>query len=374
MGIIYLVQPQQLVGTNRYKIGCSKKNNLSRINSYLLGTKYICIMEVNNPIPLETNIKKHFKDNFKLIAGTEYFEGKIKDMLQSFQKLYWENYENDIKINDTNIKLIRTINDENKIENIVINENLIQKSVPIDNKCKVCDKVFKFASRLEKHMKNKKCSQGINPNIESIYACTTCKKIFSRKFSLIRHSKNDKCSQHNKNNETNIIIKKENYENIQVIFPIGNEYTIDINKDDVVKILNSDDPVLSLMLKLKLNNSNINIYSNNIKENIINYLVYDGNEISIINTTLKSFINIYYKNTLKHLNNFIRKFDKYKLKEYDENKDISKSIYQEVKAIIIDTLRKKYKEFITIFINNFKNDKDFKEYVINKYNNNMIKS
>ena len=199
MGIIYLVQPQQLVGTNRYKIGCSKKNNLSRINSYLLGTKYICIMEVNNPIPLETNIKKHFKDNFKLIAGTEYFEGKIKDMLQSFQKIYWENYENDIKINDNNIKLLTTINDENKIENIVINENLIQKSFTIDNKCKVCNKEFKYNSWLNQHMKNKKCSHGIKPNIMKQYSCNDCKRIFSHNKNLQRHINNNSCKYYKSN-------------------------------------------------------------------------------------------------------------------------------------------------------------------------------
>ncbi len=29
-GIIYLVQPTELIGTSRYKIGCSAKNDLER--------------------------------------------------------------------------------------------------------------------------------------------------------------------------------------------------------------------------------------------------------------------------------------------------------------------------------------------------------
>lgn len=33
MGIIYLIQPAELVGTNRYKIGCSKKDDLSRLTT-----------------------------------------------------------------------------------------------------------------------------------------------------------------------------------------------------------------------------------------------------------------------------------------------------------------------------------------------------
>lgn len=30
-GLIYLIQPKELIGTNRYKIGCSRKNDFKRI-------------------------------------------------------------------------------------------------------------------------------------------------------------------------------------------------------------------------------------------------------------------------------------------------------------------------------------------------------
>jgi hypothetical protein len=33
-GIIYLIQPEELLLTNRYKIGCSGKSNLSRLLGY----------------------------------------------------------------------------------------------------------------------------------------------------------------------------------------------------------------------------------------------------------------------------------------------------------------------------------------------------
>ena len=33
MGIIYLIQPKELIGTNRYKIGCSKKDDNSRLKN-----------------------------------------------------------------------------------------------------------------------------------------------------------------------------------------------------------------------------------------------------------------------------------------------------------------------------------------------------
>jgi hypothetical protein len=84
-GIIYLVQPAELVGTNRYKIGCSKKNDLSRCkNGYKHGTRYIHIMECAEPYNIERQLKRVFTDKFKLIAGREYFEGNESVMITEF--------------------------------------------------------------------------------------------------------------------------------------------------------------------------------------------------------------------------------------------------------------------------------------------------
>ena len=56
-GIIYLVQPSTLKGTNRYKIGASNDTSLERLKSY--------------------------GKQIKLIAGTEYFEGNEKEMIKT---------------------------------------------------------------------------------------------------------------------------------------------------------------------------------------------------------------------------------------------------------------------------------------------------
>ena len=87
-GIIYLIQPTELIGTHRYKIGSSKNTELDRIKKgYKKGTRYIVIMECNNPFVLEKQIKKLFNEKFKLIAGYEYFEGNEKNIKEEFQKL-----------------------------------------------------------------------------------------------------------------------------------------------------------------------------------------------------------------------------------------------------------------------------------------------
>ena len=97
-GIIYLIQPSELVGTNRYKIGMSKNPNLDRCKSYKLGSRYLCIMECTEPSILELNMKQEFKKIFSLIAGTEYFEGSEKLLLTKFIECTYKhiNKENEL--------------------------------------------------------------------------------------------------------------------------------------------------------------------------------------------------------------------------------------------------------------------------------------
>jgi hypothetical protein len=83
-GIVYLIQPQELVGTDRYKVGCSGKSDLKRIHSYKTGSRYICIMECVDPYNIEKKLIEKFNKHFKLIAGREYFEGDIEKMKKYF--------------------------------------------------------------------------------------------------------------------------------------------------------------------------------------------------------------------------------------------------------------------------------------------------
>jgi hypothetical protein len=102
-GIIYLVQPAELIGTNRYKIGCSENTELDRVKKgYKKGTRYILIMECDNPFVLEKQIKKIFNENFKLIAGYEYFEGEEEIMKEKFFKLKIEHDKNVALFNKNN--------------------------------------------------------------------------------------------------------------------------------------------------------------------------------------------------------------------------------------------------------------------------------
>lgn len=86
-GIVYLVQPEILLETDKYKIGLSKDNNLSRIKSYGKNTRIIIIRECENPYLIEKEIKKSFNSKFKLIKGEEWFEGDKTNMLKEFENI-----------------------------------------------------------------------------------------------------------------------------------------------------------------------------------------------------------------------------------------------------------------------------------------------
>ena len=103
IGGVYLVQPTELIGTNRYKIGCShKRSPEERINSgYHKGTKKILIFPSNNAKEVEKKIISSFDITFNKIAGNEYYEGDINLMVAEFTKIY--NYYNDFN-NNENIK------------------------------------------------------------------------------------------------------------------------------------------------------------------------------------------------------------------------------------------------------------------------------
>ena len=93
-GVIYLVQPAELVGTHRYKVGCSKKPNLDRCKKgYKKGTRFIAIMECKYPLVIESELKKAFNKKFELIAGREYYKGNESDMRDEFLKIAC-NFEN----------------------------------------------------------------------------------------------------------------------------------------------------------------------------------------------------------------------------------------------------------------------------------------
>ena len=86
MACIYLIQPKEYIGTGTCKIGMSRKNDLQRPKSYGIGTRFLCIMECQNPFRLEKKIIEKFNDSFQKIQGNEYFChcGEEDEMIKLF--------------------------------------------------------------------------------------------------------------------------------------------------------------------------------------------------------------------------------------------------------------------------------------------------
>lgn len=199
-GIVYLVQPSELVGTNRYKIGMSTKNSLQRCtNGYKKGSRFLHIVEHSNPQSTEKKLINIFKKNYKNIAGNEYFEGCENDMIIDFLKIVTGLYikrksPENITVTESentteNVTNNITENITNNITNIVsesVNNQIKIKNIDQDIGlkkfiCDTCKKVFNHKGHYNVHInKKKKCK---SPALK----CLNCDRSFSSKSNLNRH-------------------------------------------------------------------------------------------------------------------------------------------------------------------------------------------
>ena len=100
-GYCYLLQPDELLGTKRYKVGRSSGNaTLTRIkNGYKKNTEIFGVAACNNSVELEKKIIECFNEKFCLISGNEYFEGDIDTMKQCFFEMVSQNFDQTPAVN-----------------------------------------------------------------------------------------------------------------------------------------------------------------------------------------------------------------------------------------------------------------------------------
>jgi Zinc finger, C2H2 type len=215
-GIIYLVQPAELVGTNRYKVGHSKKPNLSRLNSgYRNGTRYLYVAECHGAKKIETKIIESFKEKFELCAGNEFFKGDEIEMFIEISKLMIEYRVSNRDINSEQILDCEKISDQDN-ECSEHSEEIIKdtkKQNTIDDissrfKCNKCKKAFTRNESLQYHVQNNSC-------MNKIYPCKYCGSNYSTKSSMYRHirdtcEKKDYCEIKRINNKQKEIIVETN--------------------------------------------------------------------------------------------------------------------------------------------------------------------
>ena len=84
-GLLYLIQPAELVGTQRYKIGYSKNNDINKFRKdYKKGSRFLDIYEYDRSSLLVREIRNNFNNKFKLVAGRTYYEGNENDIKKNF--------------------------------------------------------------------------------------------------------------------------------------------------------------------------------------------------------------------------------------------------------------------------------------------------
>jgi uncharacterized C2H2 Zn-finger protein len=197
---VYLVQPEILINTNKYKIGRSSNVN-KRLYVYHDCVIHMIINCGDNCDKIESELIQAFKCNFNLVAGNEYFEGDIVAMKALFSHIACNtnNRELDIKIKE--VKKIKEIKVK-KIKEVAIKEvaaKEIKEADEIKNNkiimkgkiytCKLCHKKYTDKSNFNKHMNRK------NPCVKEENKCTICNKIFFSQQTLNRHlNKKTQCN------------------------------------------------------------------------------------------------------------------------------------------------------------------------------------
>jgi hypothetical protein len=264
-GTVYFIQPSELKETSKYKIGMSKENNLRRlITGYRKGTRFISIMSCKYPLILENMIKKKFTEKYKLIAGSEFFEGKEEEMLKDFLKIINENKDVNIRTNEKNIIKKYTNIIEKNINIIKKDTNIIKKDINIINKdnniiekdtniiendfnigekdskykCVYCNKLYKNYKSLWKHkyIYHKEGSLKIPENIiiePSVNKCKFCEKQLSRKDNMIRHEKKCKKKDNIIENDHIKTIEKKLFDMKQIIEKLESVYLKEKQNDSL---------------------------------------------------------------------------------------------------------------------------------------------
>ncbi len=158
MGIVYLVQPEEFLNTNVYKIGRSGVETLTRPHSgYGKNYKTIYVNNCKDEKLIENLLKYYFKNNFKLVKGLEYFEGNIEDMKQTYTYIVME-FEK-----TANNKILYPLNNNTKLEKNENTENIqkIENTESTDN-----NQIFDTTDNIAKNSKTE--NKESENNIENI--------------------------------------------------------------------------------------------------------------------------------------------------------------------------------------------------------------
>lgn len=79
----YILQTLDFFDSNVYKIGKTKQQPMKRFQQYEKGARLELVIRVKNCCRFEAEIINLFKEKFKLVAGREFFEGSLQEMIEA---------------------------------------------------------------------------------------------------------------------------------------------------------------------------------------------------------------------------------------------------------------------------------------------------
>jgi hypothetical protein len=84
----YILQDGNHIGTDIYKIGRTDRTMEERLGGYSEGTIVLCRWNTGNLSRfIENEIKKIFKEKYKLVSGSEWFSGDKESMKDDIQNI-----------------------------------------------------------------------------------------------------------------------------------------------------------------------------------------------------------------------------------------------------------------------------------------------
>lgn len=174
MGLVYLVQPSELKGTDRYKIGCSHNDGVGRITSgYNLTTVTFLVENVDNPFEVEKRLVHAFAQRFHQLPGSrEYFSGNIIDMMTCFRAILVAEFDKKKSALQVQEEAVTQASEE-------------EQEPLLPNQCPKCRRVLCNKYKLKTHVG--KCT-GLDSK-----QCDICFKMFTTRQAKYNHKKFVRC-------------------------------------------------------------------------------------------------------------------------------------------------------------------------------------
>lgn len=184
MGLVYLVQPSELKGTDRYKIGCSHNDGVGRITSgYNLTTVTFLVENVDNPFEVEKRLVHAFAQRFHQLPGSrEYFSGNIIDMITCFRAILVAEFDKKKGALQVEQEAATQASEEEDLETLPV---MTSRGKITPFKCHKCNKYLSSKYQLNYHIG--RCN-GLHP-----LQCPICLKFFASKQNKYEHKKNVRC-------------------------------------------------------------------------------------------------------------------------------------------------------------------------------------